>query len=490
MKRVYVQTWGCQMNEHDSARMLELLAKDGYFPTDDPRAADLVLLNTCSVREKAVQKVRSAVGTFRGLKKANPELLIGITGCVAQQEGAALLRNSPVDFVVGPDNLHQLAAVVGRAERHERPVAIDWVPKKEDFPWVESQPTVGAVTTFLTIMKGCNNVCSFCIVPHVRGRERYREPDDIVAEVARHVSVGTREVMLLGQNVNSYNSDGEGGIDFPELLRRVDAVPGLERLRFTTSHPKDFTERLADAMGELRTVCEFLHLPVQSGNDRILERMRRGYTKREYLSLIELVRRRKPDMALSTDIIVGFPGETEAEFQDTLSLLREVEFDSFFPFEYSPRPHTAASRYEDDLEPAAMRERFARMLEVQQAITFKKNRAFVGRTVEILVEGQSNAAERGSALGTGQVFGRTREHKIVNFVGDASLTGRLVSVAITGAFMNSLRGELLAEDAVRLARGEGRSVGRGPSAAATEAMTRAARVARASMALRVVEGDA
>jgi tRNA-2-methylthio-N6-dimethylallyladenosine synthase len=443
MKHVFVQTWGCQMNEHDSQRMLELLARDGYTPTGDPRHADLILLNTCAVREKAVQKVRSAVGTFRGLKVENPDLVIGVAGCVAQQEGRRLLDRTPhLDFVLGPDNMVRLAEVVARARSRERVAATEWVPHKAEYPWLDAEPLSGRPTAYVTIMKGCNNVCSFCIVPYVRGRERYRPPEEVVRDVERHVAAGTREVMLLGQNVNSYNSDVEGGVDFPELLRRVDAVPGLWRLRFTTSHPKDFTTRLADAMADLSTVCEYLHLPVQSGSDRVLARMRRGYDRREYLEKIRLVRQRIPEIALSTDIIVGFPDETEEDFAQTLSLLGEVEFDGIFPFEYSPRPHTAALRLAGAVPAPVMRERFARMLEVQREITFARNRAFVGRTVEVLVEGESRDARRGAE--SGQLTGRTREHKIVNFLGESRLAGRLVPVRVIGAFHNSLRGEIVA----------------------------------------------
>jgi tRNA-2-methylthio-N6-dimethylallyladenosine synthase len=442
MKRVFVQTWGCQMNEHDSLRMLEILARDGYAPADSPRDADLILLNTCSVREKAVQKVRSAVGTFRGLKAENPDLVIGVTGCVAQQEGRALLDKMPLlDFVVGPDNVVKLGDIVSRARARERAIAVDWVPAKVEYPWIDAEPRPGATSAYVTIMKGCNNVCSFCIVPHVRGRERYRAPEDIVREVERHVSVGTREVMLLGQNVNSYNSDVAGGVDFPELLRRVDGVPGLWRTRFTTSHPKDFTPRLAEAMAELPTVCEYLHLPVQSGSDTVLERMRRGYTRKEYLSRLDLVRRRIPGVALSTDIIVGFPSETDGDFAETLSLLAEVEYDGIFPFEYSPRPHTGALRLEGAVAPEVSAARFARMVELQKEITYRKNLAWVGRTVEVLVEGASRSAQKGAEVG--QLTGRTREHKIVNFMGGATLQGSLVKVRIIGAFYNSLRGEHL-----------------------------------------------
>jgi tRNA-2-methylthio-N6-dimethylallyladenosine synthase len=443
MRRVFVQTWGCQMNEHDSERMLEVLARDGYVPVASAREADVILLNTCAVREKAVQKVRSAVGTLRGLKAHNPELVIGVAGCVAQQEGRRLLRETPhLDFVLGPDQLVGVGDVVGRARRRERVDATDWVPAKAEYPWIDALPAVGRPSTYVTIMKGCNNVCSFCIVPYVRGPERYRPPEEVVSEVARHVAAGTREVMLLGQNVNSYQSGGAAGADFPELLRRVNAVRGLARLRFTTSHPRDFTRELATAIAELETVCEHLHLPVQSGNDRVLTRMRRGYSRREYLERVGLVRRLVPAIALSTDIIVGFPGETEAEFQDTLSLLREVEFDGIFPFEYSPRPHTAALRFADHVPPEVSAERFARMLELQREITYRKNRAFVGSMVEVLVEGESRSAQRGQDAG--QLAGRTREHKIVNFLGPREIVGQLVQVRITGAFYNSLRGELAA----------------------------------------------
>jgi tRNA-2-methylthio-N6-dimethylallyladenosine synthase len=441
MRRVFVQTWGCQMNEHDSERMLELLASNGYAATDRPEEADLILLNTCAVREKAVQKVRSAVGSFREIKQQNPGVVIGVTGCVAQQQGKRLLRAAPhLDFVLGPDNLVRLGEVVARARARERVEATGWVPGEDEYPWLDAVPRPGAVSAYVAIMKGCNNVCSFCVVPYVRGRERYRSPDSVVQEVRRHVEAGTREVTLLGQNVNSYRGGREGEVDFPALLRRVDAVPGLWRLRFATSHPKDFTERLADAMAELDTACEYLHLPVQSGNDGVLERMRRGYTRREFVEKVELVRRRVPGVAVTTDIIVGFPGETEAAFADTLSLLREVEFESLFPFEYSPRPRTAALRLPDPVPPPTVAHRFARLLEVQKEVSLRKNRAYLGRTVEVLVEGESRLSER--QVESGQLTGRIRQNKIVNFRGDPELRGLLVTVRIIDATANSLKGEL------------------------------------------------
>lgn len=460
---VYVQTFGCQMNVNDTDRIFQVLAPHGYRPTDDPAQASLILLNTCSVRDKAEQKMLSQLGRLAPLKEYNDELVLGVAGCVAQQEGDRLLKKVPyLDLVFGPDHIAALPDLVARArDAHERVVETT-VTKRKDFAFVEAEARDGArVSEFVTIMKGCDKVCSFCIVPFTRGREVSKEADMVVREVERLVAAGAREVTLLGQNVNSYGKDlevAQGGAGtsaprasrpptFAQLLRRVDAIEGLERLRFTTSHPMDCIDDLVSCFGDLRTLCEFFHLPVQSGSDRVLTAMRRYYSVQSYLDKVADLRRQCPGIALSTDIIVGFPGETDAELEDTLALLAEVRYDSIFAFKYSPRPGTRAAEMDDSVPEAVKRERLARVLALQDEITRAKMAAWVGRPVEVLVEGPSRMAEKGQA-GRWQLMGRTRTNLIVNFpvpLGEfwsQRWIGSLARVNVTEAKSNSLYGTL------------------------------------------------
>jgi tRNA-2-methylthio-N6-dimethylallyladenosine synthase len=446
---VYIQTFGCQMNVVDTDRIFQVLAPLGYGPTEDPARADLILLNTCSVRDKAEQKMMSELGRLAPLKDYNDELVLGVAGCVAQQEGARLLDRMPyLDLVMGPDNIAQLPEILDRVRQGGARVAeTAFVPRK-DYEFIEAVPaSPGKVSEFVTIMKGCDKVCTFCIVPFTRGREVSKTADLVVREVETLVASGVRDVTLLGQNVNSYGKDRERQPHFAELLRAVDAVPGLERLRFTTSHPTDCTDELIDCFGELRTLCEYFHLPVQCGSDRVLEAMRRPYTVEHYLGRVARLRERVPDIALSTDIIVGFPGETEADFEATLRLLREVRYDSIYAFKYSPRPGTRAAAMEDDVPEADKTRRLAEVQRIQDAIYDEILAGYAGKTLEILIEGPSRKAVRGGEAAL-QLTGRTRTNVVINFpVPVADLVsrrwiGKLAPVRVERVLAHTLFGQL------------------------------------------------
>jgi tRNA-2-methylthio-N6-dimethylallyladenosine synthase len=439
MKRLYIQTYGCQMNQYDSERIARLMGEQGYSATERAEEADLILLNTCSVRDKAEQKVYSMLGRWRELKENNPELIIGVGGCVAQQEGKALLRRVPhLDLVFGTHNIHKLGAMVREAESPgSRPVEIAFYRDPSYMEDPGARPAVHGAKAYVTIMHGCNKVCSFCIVPYVRGRELSRPSESILREIKELAAHGVKEVMLLGQNVNSYGKTSTGELSFAELLGRVNEIAGLERIRFTTSHPEDLSPELIESYARLEKLCEHLHLPVQSGSDTVLERMRRGYTREEYMGRILRLRERCPGVALSTDIIVGFPGESEEEFEGSLEILQEVEYDDLYAFGYSPRAHTLANKiYADDVPEVLKKNRLERVLKLQREISRRKNQERVGSVEEILVE---NAAK----LGRGQMMGRTRTNRIVNFPGPEELSGKSARVRITAAAANSLLGELI-----------------------------------------------
>jgi len=439
--KLYIQTYGCQMNENDSARIVRLMRQMDYTPTDKAEEADLILLNTCSVRDKAEQKVYSALGRWRELKERKEGLIIGVGGCVAQQEGENLLRRAPyLDLVFGTHNIHKLPQMVREVRAlGSRPVEIDFYREPFYLEDPDGKPEVHGAKAYVTIMQGCNKVCSFCIVPHVRGREISRPSQNIIREIRDLVQGGVKEIMLLGQNVNSYGKTSPGELTFAELLHRINDIEGLERIRFTTSHPQDLSPELIAAYAALDKLCEHLHLPVQSGSDSVLRRMRRGYTRKEYIDRIQRLRDQSPDVALSTDIIVGFPGETEQEFEETLEILREIKYDEIFSFTYSPRSHTIAAKiYPDDVPEDEKKSRLARVQSLQREISLRKNREKIGSVEEILVEGRSK-------LGNGQVMGRTRTNKIVNIVGPECWIGEKIQVRITGASANSLLGDLITE---------------------------------------------
>jgi tRNA-2-methylthio-N6-dimethylallyladenosine synthase len=430
-KRFFIQTFGCQMNVNDSEKVAGLLEARGFEAAPDAHEADFVFLNTCAVREKASEKFRQSLVRLGHMKKGRPELRIGVGGCVAQLEGPAVIDGSPqVDVVVGTHTLRRIPELLEQAARSGR-VAIDLDRGADAFD-VPDAVTAHAnpVRAYVTAMEGCNLVCSFCVVPRTRGPEVNRPPDDIVAEAQAVVARGFPEVMLLGQTVNAYRSNGH---DFPDLLASVDGVAGLRRLRFTTSHPSHVTPRMADAFRDLRRVCPYLHLPVQSGSDRVLGSMRRGYTREEYLATIAMLRDRVPGIALSSDVIVGYPGETEAEFDETLSLLEAVGFDGLFSFSYSPRPGTTAHRLVDDVPEAEKKRRLHVVNGHQQQWQRRRNQTLVGAQDEVLVE---------TIDGEGRVSGRTPHFRIVHFDGPDSLLGQAVRVEITRSGPNSLQGRL------------------------------------------------
>jgi tRNA-2-methylthio-N6-dimethylallyladenosine synthase len=438
-RKVYVHTFGCQMNESDSDRMVELLGRHAFARADSAEDADLILLNTCAVREKAEQKLLSALGRYRAVK-ARRGALIAVSGCVAQQEKDRLLSRVPyVDFVFGPDNIGRLPELVERAAQRERFAETGWMDSEEYvFPRADAEAARGRATAFVTAMKGCDNVCAFCIVPHTRGREVSRPYPDVVGECAALAAVGVREVTLIGQNVNSYR----GGCTFAELLRRVAAVPAIARVRFTTSHPHDLSDALVDAFRDEPKVMPHFHLPVQSGSDPVLGRMRRDYSVEEYLDRFRRLSEARPGIAITTDFIVGFPGETDADFDASLALLERARFENSFSFLFSPRPHTvAARRLESSPEwrevPREIAvERLERLQAVQRRITAGRLAGEVGKVVEVLVEGPSDDPARR--------FGRTPENRVVHF--DASEaeapSGAVLRARVVRAHQSSLSGEL------------------------------------------------
>ena len=435
-RRVFIETWGCQMNVLDGRRFAGLLAREGYAETFDEAEADVFILNTCSVRDKAEQKVYDRIGRLGKRKRERPELLLGVCGCVAQQEGQSLLDRLPaVDFVVGTGRIETLPTVLRRVlEEGDRPCETAIDPDEVVY-------TPGAIARLvrhrasLTVIEGCNKNCTFCVVPRTRGRERNRRLADVVEESRRLIADGVVEIELLGQTVNAFRDPGTGE-DFADLVRAVGALPGLRRLRFVTSHPKNFDARLVDAMAETPAVVPYLHLPVQSGSDAVLKRMKRQYTRAEYVDLAAKLRERLPSLALSTDVIVGFPGETAADFDDTLSLLAETRFALVFSFTYSPRPMTAAARWEHDVTPPEASRRLAVLMELQQGIQREEHRKLEGRVLEVLVEGLDRQGRHSS--------GRSPCSRVVNIArpeGESPIPpGTFVNVLIERGYPNSLFG--------------------------------------------------
>jgi tRNA-2-methylthio-N6-dimethylallyladenosine synthase len=448
---LHIKTIGCQMNVYDSEHMAQALCLQGFELTDLPEQADVILLNTCAIREKAVQKAYSYLGRMAELKKKKPSLIIGIGGCVAQQEGDKVFQRAPyVDLVLGTHAVHRLPEMIQRVARRKCRVVDVQMSRRitESIPETALANRAGPAR-FLTIMRGCDNFCAYCVVPYVRGRETSRDPRSVVAEVERLVAAGAREVTLLGQNVNSYGKK-EGLCSFSKLLEKVDAVPGLLRIRFTTSHPKDISEELIQSFGRVGKLCRHIHLPVQSGSDRILSRMNRRYSRESYLDKIDALRRVCPDIAVTSDFIVGFPGETEDDFQETLDLIRQVRFDSVFAFNYSDRPNVPADGFPDKVSEAEKAHRLHRLFELQAGITKEKNQALVGSIQGVLVEGESRRQEESDSADCGrrvQWSGRTSSNRIVNFSFDANMpnsgdqfVGSLVDIHIEQAHAHSLWG--------------------------------------------------
>lgn len=452
-KLFYLETFGCQMNVVDSERIADLLRQAGYRATDDPAAARLILLNTCSVRDKAERKVFGHLGRFKPLKDKNPALILGVGGCVAQQEGERFLARVPyLDLVFGTHNIHKLPAMVRRVEeRRERCHATEFLDRETRLRLFPQRSGGESVTRFVTVMQGCDNFCSYCIVPHVRGREVSRPSGDVLREVTELVAAGVREITLIGQNVNSYGQKETNEISFAQLVKKIHAVEGLERIRFTTSHPKDLSEALIGCFGRLEKLCKHLHLPVQSGSDRVLHKMNRGYTGTDYLDKVDRLKKACPDIRLTTDIIVGFPGEREDDFDRTLNLVEKVRFADAFTFLYSPRPGTAADQLSDEQTVAEKQARFDRLLKIQNAISRQTWVADVGSVHPVLVEGESKQ-------GAGQLFGRTTWNRIVNFRGDNRMIGQLVQVRILKSLRNSQVGEIAADQVVFLEKGRALSV--------------------------------
>jgi len=424
------------MNVQDAEKMAALLEPSGYETTDDPGRADLILVNTCSIREKAAQKIYSQLGRFRTLKERNPRLRIGVGGCLAQQWGGRFFRRAPyVDLVFGTHQIHRLPEMIGELERARGRIVETGFCDRVRSLGIPAQPAAGAVGTFVTIMQGCNNFCAYCVVPHLRGREESRPLPEILREVEMLAGHGIPEVTLLGQNVNSYGQTLPEKTDFAELIDAIGKVSGIERIRFTTSHPKDLSARLIACFGEVASLCEHIHLPVQSGSDRVLRRMNRGYTAAAYREKVAALRRACPGISITSDVIVGFPGEEEGDFQETLELMREIRFDNLFSFQYSEREETAAVGMDRPVCDSVKRERLRMLQTLQEEHTLEKNRACVRRLEEVLVEGPSRN-------GSEDMTGRTRGNRIVNFPGTTGIIGKTISVRIVEAFPRSLRGEV------------------------------------------------
>ncbi|EOW1933453.1 tRNA (N6-isopentenyl adenosine(37)-C2)-methylthiotransferase MiaB [Yersinia enterocolitica] len=438
-KKLHIKTWGCQMNEYDSSKMADLLASThGYQLTEIPEEADLLLLNTCSIREKAQEKVFSLLGHWKLLKEKNPGIIIGVGGCVASQEGEHLRQRAPcVDVIFGPQTLHRLPEMINHVQGTHSPVVDISFPEIEKFDRLP-EPRAEGPTAFVSIMEGCNKYCTFCVVPYTRGEEVSRPSDDILFEIAQLAAQGVREVNLLGQNVNAYRGATYDGdiCSFAELLRLVAAIDGIDRVRFTTSHPIEFTDDIIDVYRDTPELVSFLHLPVQSGSDRILTMMKRAHTALEYKAIIRKLRQARPDIQISSDFIIGFPGETQQDFEQTMKLVADVRFDTSYSFIYSPRPGTPAADLPDDV---SEKEKKQRLHILQQRITqqaMEISREMVGTVQRILVEGTS----RKNVM---ELAGRTENNRVVNFEGTPEMIGKFVDVEIVDVYASSLRGILL-----------------------------------------------
>jgi len=438
IRHLYIETFGCQMNERDSEIMAQLMATEGYLETAAPEQADLIVVNTCSIRGKAEQKAMSLLGRYRKLKKRNPNLVVAVTGCMAQQEGTALLeRMGHLDLVVGPQEIYRLPELVaGIRAAQGQCCATSQSPIFVIPPFLPGLGNGPAHKRFVTIMQGCNNFCTYCVVPYTRGREISREPADILAEIAHLAALGVGEITLLGQNVNSYGQDRPGLPSFAELLHQVAYIPGIARLRFTTSNPKDLSGELMRCFATIDVLCPHFHLPVQSGSDTVLKRMNRKYTREAYLDKVARLRAIRPDIAITTDIIVGFPGESETDFAATMELLELVRYHGAFSFKYSDRPHAASANFGNKVPEAIKAERLSRLQARQEEITFARKEELVGTMAEVMIEGGSRNGEQWS--------GRTATNFIVNFAStETFIPGQLVTVQLGEACQNSFRGTII-----------------------------------------------
>ncbi|EKO3547782.1 tRNA (N6-isopentenyl adenosine(37)-C2)-methylthiotransferase MiaB [Vibrio fluvialis] len=438
-KKLLIKTWGCQMNEYDSSKMADLLnATNGYELTEEPEEADVLLLNTCSIREKAQEKVFHQLGRWKTLKDKKPGVVIGVGGCVATQEGDHIRDRAPfVDVIFGPQTLHRLPEMIKQSQTNDAPVMDISFPEIEKFDRLP-EPRAEGPTAFVSIMEGCSKYCTYCVVPYTRGEEVSRPMDDVLFEIAQLAEQGVREVNLLGQNVNAYRGPMHDGTicSFAELLRLVASIDGIDRIRFTTSHPLEFTDDIIAVYEDTPELVSFLHLPVQSGSDRILTMMKRPHTGIEYKSIIRKLRKARPDIQISSDFIVGFPGESDKDFQDTMKLIRDVDFDMSFSFIFSPRPGTPAADYPCDLSEETKKERLYELQQQINAQAMRYSRLMMGTEQRILVEGPSKKNLM-------ELRGRTENNRVVNFEGPAELIGQFVDVKIVDVFPNSLRGELV-----------------------------------------------
>lgn len=439
MKKVYVKTFGCQMNEYDSAKMFDVLNdREAVLQVDNPEEADIILFNTCSVREKAQEKVFSDLGRVRLLKEKKPHLVIGVGGCVASQEGETIIKRAPfVDVVFGPQTLHRLPDMISARHRSGQAQVDITFPEIEKFDHIPPAQVDGGAA-FVSIMEGCSKYCTYCVVPFTRGEEVSRPFEDVLTEVAGLAAQGVKEITLLGQNVNAYRgrmADGEIA-DFALLLDYVHDVPGVERLRFTTSHPREFTSRLIDCYANLPNLVSHLHLPVQSGSDRILATMKRGYTVLEYKSIVRRLRAIRPDLCLSSDFIVGFPGETEKDFEATLKLVQELVFDLSFVFIYSPRPGTPAASLTDDISQEEKVSRLQALNELIESNAFSINQSMVGTVQRALVEGVSKK-------NPSMLSARTMNNRVINFAGHSRMIGQMIDIPVVAAYPHSLKGEVV-----------------------------------------------
>jgi tRNA-2-methylthio-N6-dimethylallyladenosine synthase len=434
--KLYIRTFGCQMNEYDSAKMADVLRQvDGAESTDRPEEADVILFNTCSIREKAQEKVFSDLGRAKELKKIKPHLIIGVGGCVASQEGEAIVKRAPyVDVVFGPQTLHRLPELIKARQQSGRAQVDISFPEIEKFDHLPPARIEGP-TAFVSIMEGCSKYCSFCVVPYTRGTEISRPVVDVLAEITDLADRGIREVTLLGQNVNAF-VDAEAGVDFSELLSLVSEIEGIERIRFTTSHPKEFNQRLIEAFAHLPKLANYVHLPVQSGSDRVLAAMKRGYTALEYKSIVRKLRAVRPDISLSTDFIVGFPGETQADFEASLKLIEDCQFDCAYSFVYSARPGTPAADLPDDTPAEVKLQRLQTLQAVIEAKGDLYAAGMLGQIEPVLIEGSARKNPT-------ELMGRTSNNRVVNFAGPASLIGDIYQVRITQTNPHTLRGELV-----------------------------------------------
>jgi tRNA-2-methylthio-N6-dimethylallyladenosine synthase len=434
--KLYIRTFGCQMNEYDSAKMADVLRQvDGAESTDRPEEADVILFNTCSIREKAQEKVFSDLGRAKELKKIKPHLIIGVGGCVASQEGEAIVKRAPyVDVVFGPQTLHRLPELIKARQQSGRAQVDISFPEIEKFDHLPPARIEGP-TAFVSIMEGCSKYCSFCVVPYTRGTEISRPVVDVLAEITDLADRGIREVTLLGQNVNAF-VDAEAGVDFSELLSLVSEIEGIERIRFTTSHPKEFNQRLIEAFAHLPKLANYVHLPVQSGSDRVLTAMKRGYTALEYKSIVRKLRTVRPDISLSTDFIVGFPGETQADFEASLKLIEDCQFDCAYSFVYSARPGTPAADLPDDTPAEVKLQRLQTLQAVIEAKGDLYAAGMLGQIEPVLIEGSARKNPT-------ELMGRTSNNRVVNFAGPASLIGDIYQVRITQTNPHTLRGELV-----------------------------------------------